>query len=241
MQPPNVANPVSTTSTLLYRLTSITDRLDFTALFAKPQAVEVELGSGDGSFLVDYARRHPERNFLGVERLLGRIRKLDRKGRRAGLTNLAGLRIEAGYCLEYLLPPGSVAALHVYFPDPWPKKRHHRRRLVNERFPDLARRALAADGVVYLRTDHADYFEQMNAVFAGHPGFQPAATPGELGAVPTDFESDFQAKGIRTWHAAFAKVPSVETSDAGSNVNDRAAPVAAVRPGRTPAPGELQA
>ena len=82
----------------------------------------MELGCGDASFLVDYARRHPERNFIGVERLLGRLRKLDRKGRRAGLTNLRGVRIESSYFLEYLLPPHSVSALHVYFPDPWPNQ-----------------------------------------------------------------------------------------------------------------------
>jgi tRNA (guanine-N7-)-methyltransferase len=96
---------------------------------------------------------------------LGRLRKLDRKGRRLGLTNLRGVRIECGYFLEYLLPPGSVAALHVYFPDPWPKKKHRHRRLINERFPELARRVLQPGGVVYLRTDDADYFAQMQAVF----------------------------------------------------------------------------
>ena len=97
--------------------------------------LEVELGSGDGSFLAQRAAAYPERNFLGVERLLGRLRKLDRKARRAGLTNVRLLRIEAGYFLEYLLPATSVHALHLYFPDPWPKRKHRKNRLVNERFP----------------------------------------------------------------------------------------------------------
>src|ERR1700689_4801384 len=115
-------NTLSTTPTLIHRLTSIVERLDLAALFPRAQLLEVELGSGDGSFLVNYARLHPERNFLGVERLLGRLRKLDRKGRRAGLTNLRGLRIESAYFLEYLLPRESPATLHIYFPDPWPKR-----------------------------------------------------------------------------------------------------------------------
>src|ERR1700674_5952815 len=101
---------------LLYRLPSILERIDLASIFARPQPLEVELGSGDGSFLVDYARLRPDHNFIGVERLLGRIRKLDRKARRSGLANVGGVRIESSYFLEYLLPPNSAIALHIYFP-----------------------------------------------------------------------------------------------------------------------------
>jgi tRNA (guanine-N7-)-methyltransferase len=193
--------------TLLYRLTSIVDRLDFAGMFPQAQPVEIELGSGDGTFLVHYAGLHPERNFLGVERLLGRIRKLDRKGRRAGLTNLLGLRLECAYFLEYLLLPGSVSALHIYFPDPWPKKRHRARRLINERFPTIARNVLEPGGLVYLRTDDADYFAQMTEVFAASAAFRPAVTAEELASLRTDFEVDFQSKGIRTLRAAYQANP----------------------------------
>ena len=148
---------------LTYSLPSIIERIDVAKLFPSAQPLEVELGSGDGSFLVEYARRHPEHNFIGVERLLGRIRKMGRKGRRAGLTNLRGVRIESSYFLEYLLPPHAAVALHIYFPDPWPKRKHRRHRLVNERFPALAHQALAPQGAIYLRTDDQDYFEQMTA------------------------------------------------------------------------------
>jgi len=192
-------------ASLIHPLTSIVDRLDFAALFARPQAVEVELGCGDGGFLLAYSRQHPERCFLGVERLLGRLRKLDRKGRRAGLTNLRGLRLEAAYSVEYLLPPGSVQAFHVYFPDPWPKRRHWRRRLVNARFPALARRALVAGGRIYLRTDNPDYYAQMREVFAGQSGFVPVGTPAELAALLTDFERDFAARGVPALRAAYEK------------------------------------
>lgn len=188
---------------LIYALPSIIERLDLTQLFPKSQPLEVELGCGDSSFLVDYATRHPERNFLGIERLMGRLRKLDRKGRRAGLTNLRGLRIESGYLLQYLLPHHSVAALHIYFPDPWPKRKHWKNRLINDRFPKLARQALAPGGVVYLRTDHADYYEQMQAAFAANTSFRPVETPDELTSLVTDFEKDFQARGVRTLHAAY--------------------------------------
>ena len=131
---------------LIYQFPTILEPLDLTALFSRPQPLEVELGCGDASFLVEYARQHPARNFIGVERLLGRLQKLDRKGRRAGLENLRGLRIESAYFLRYLLPPHATTALHVYFPDPWPKKKHRRHRLINESFPALARMALAPGG-----------------------------------------------------------------------------------------------
>ena len=188
---------------LLYRLPSILERIDLAVLFAKGQTLEVELGSGDGSFLAEYAAAHPERNFIGVERLLGRIRKMARKGQRAKLINLRGIRIESSYFLEYLLPPHSATALHIYFPDPWPKRKHQRHRLINERFPTLAHQALASGGRVYLRTDDHGYFEQMKAVFNACPLFYPVATPQELAQVNTDFERDFAARGVQALGAAY--------------------------------------
>ena len=199
-----------TPDNLIYSLPSILERLDLAKLFPKNQPLEVELGCGDASFIIEHATHHPDRNFIGVERLLGRIRKLDRKGRRAGLTNLRGARIECAYFLEYLLPPHSATALHVYFPDPWPKKKHRKNRLVNERFPELAYAALASGGVVYLRTDDEDYFTQMRAVFATSPAFRLGETPPELAARRTDFEIDFNARKIQTLRAAYSLVTSVE-------------------------------
>jgi tRNA (guanine-N7-)-methyltransferase len=193
-------------TSLLVELRSITERLDVSGLFPQPQPLEVELGSGDGSFLLEYARRNPGRNFLGVERLLGRVQKIDRKGRRAGLTNLRGLRIESAYFLEYLLPEGAASAIHVYFPDPWPKRKHRRNRLVNERFTELARQALAPGGAVFLRTDDADYFAQMVAVFGASPHFRAGETPAALAEIVTDFERDFTAQGIATRRAAYVKI-----------------------------------
>ena len=199
----SAASPATAAENLLVQLGTILQPLDLAGLFQTPQPLEVELGCGDASFLVEYTRRQPQKNFIGVERLLGRIKKLDRKGRRAGLVNLRGVRIESAYFLQYLLPPHAAAALHIYFPDPWPKKKHRKHRLINERFPDLARAALIPGGVVYLRTDDADYFAQMTEVFGARREFQKAETPGELAEVLTDFEREFNARGIPTLRAAY--------------------------------------
>jgi tRNA (guanine-N7-)-methyltransferase len=188
---------------LIVELHSIVERLNLAQLFPKPQPLEIELGCGDASFLIEYTQRHPDRNFIGVERLLGRIRKLDRKGRCAGLTNLRGVRIESSYFLQYLLPPRSASALHIYFPDPWPKKKHHKYRLINEPFPEIACTALVPGGVIYFRTDNEAYFAQITEVFGASRKFQQVETPVELAELLTDFEREFLARGIRTLRMAY--------------------------------------
>jgi tRNA (guanine-N7-)-methyltransferase len=193
--------------TLIFKPASYVQKLDWAAVFAKTQPIEVELGSGDGSFLANYAKLHPERNFLGVERLLGRLRKLNKKGLRGGLTNLALLRLEASYVIEFMIPPESIDALHIYFPDPWPKRKHRKNRLINERFTEIAANALKVGGIIYLRTDDLDYFQQMARVFGANARFETVETPLELAEVVTDFERNFHLRGVGTNRAAYRKLP----------------------------------
>ncbi len=202
---------------IIYRLTSIVEPLALCRLFPASQPLEIELGSGDGSFLVAYAAQHPERNFIGVERLLGRIRKMERKAGRAGLRNLRGVRIESAYFLRYLLPKKSASALHIYFPDPWPKRKHRRHRLVNESFPALAFQSLQPGGSVYLRTDDPDYFQQMTDVFGATPLFRPIETPMALQQLLTDFEREFHSQGVSTRRAAYQSQARLETPARGES------------------------
>lgn len=188
---------------LIYQLPTILKPLQLAALFPQSRPLEVELGCGDASFLIAYASQNVATNFIGVERLLGRLQKLDRKGRRANLENVRGIRIESAYFLRYLLPANSTDALHIYFPDPWPKKKHHRHRLINEQFPALTKTVLTPGGCVYLRTDDKDYFAQMTEVFGAASEFSPIETPASLAEITTDFERDFNAQGIPTLRAAY--------------------------------------
>mgnify|MGYP001189835460 CR=1 FL=1 len=188
---------------LLHEFQSITKPLCLEDLFPVQQPVELEIGCGDGGFLFQMAQQYPERNFLGVERLLGRIRKLSKKGQRAGLSNLWLARIEARYVMKYLLPEEALEAVHVYFPDPWPKDRHARHRLIDGEFPQATARLLTKGGVIHLRTDDAKYFKQMQLVFCAHGGFKEEETPDELVARVTEFEKEFNAQGKPTNHASW--------------------------------------
>lgn len=165
-------------------------------LFAQPASLEVDVGCGEGAFLVAMASRHPDRNFLGIERLVGRVRKVCRRATRAGLGNVRVMCVESLYAVRHLLPKESVAVFHVMFPDPWPKRKHHRRRLVSREFLDAVRAALVADGELRLTTDDIDYFEQMKKITAAHEGFSRAPWPEDPEYPQTDFEKRFRALGL---------------------------------------------
>ena len=93
--------------------------------------------------------------------------------------------------------------MHVYFPDPWPKQKHRKNRLINAEFAGSMARAMTPGGFIFLRTDDEDYFNQMQEVFTAQPRFQESETPVELARVVTDFERGFQARGVATRRAAF--------------------------------------
>lgn len=188
---------------LLRSVTSLIDELPVPSWFAREQPLEIEFGCGDGSFMARYAALHPERNFLAVERLKGRLMKLDRAARRAAMENVALVLLEAGYLMKYLLPEKCCEAVHVYFPDPWPKKKHRQHRLVSPAFTGQAARLLRTGGHVWLRTDDEDYHEQMLEVFAADARFEPVETPADLAEVRTDFETEFNERGIPTRYAAY--------------------------------------
>lgn len=158
-------------------------------------AIEVDVGCGKGRFLLARASRHPDLAFLGIERQAGRIQKVAVRAERAGLRNVRLLQLEASYVIEHLLPPSSVSCYYVFFPDPWPKRRHQIRRLLDASFMTCAWRTLVPGGCVHVATDDAAYFEQTVRHLAGNARFVETDPfiPGR--DEQTDFERLFAGQG----------------------------------------------
>lgn len=174
-------------------------RQTLTDLFGNEAPCEIDLGCGDGSFVAQLAKHYPERNFLAVERLLGRVKKVCKKGYRQELDNLKVLRLETLYTTEWLLPKESFDRIHLICPDPWPKEKHHKNRLMQEPFFASIHKLLKEDGEFLFRTDHEEYYLWAKERMEGCPLFE--IEPWE----ETDFfypKSDFQLQ----WEAEGKKL-----------------------------------
>jgi tRNA (guanine-N7-)-methyltransferase len=178
--------------------------IDLAALFGRTAPVVAEIGFGNGDHLLSRAQGEPEKNFLGVEvhrpgvgRVMHRAEQLD----------LKNLRVAAHDAVELLrdgIAPGSLAEVVVYFPDPWPKKRHHKRRLIQPEFVTLIADRLATGGRFRLATDWANYGEQMLAVLAAEPLLRNLAEGGGFAQRPaTRATTRFEARGERLGHQVF--------------------------------------
>ena len=182
-------------------------------IFAEPsRPLEVDLGCGDGAFLVEMAAAHPERNFLGVERLIRRVERTVKRIMQRGLTNARVLRLESTYTIAWLLPAGCVSRLHLLCPDPWPKKGHHYRRILNDsEFLEGLTRVLQAGGEFLHKTDDHPYFENALEVMAAQSGFERLDWPEDAFFYPqTDFEQQWRALGKPMHRARWRKsVPDI--------------------------------
>ena len=145
--------------------------LDWSEVFGNGHPVEIELGIGKGRFLIDAAQRNPQINYLGVEWAAKYLRIAQARSLKRRLENIRFVRVDARELVELFVPSESIQAYHVYFPDPWPKKRHHKRRLFNAEFLGEVERTLEADGLLWLATDHDEYFQVMEEVLDSDPRF----------------------------------------------------------------------
>jgi tRNA (guanine-N7-)-methyltransferase len=179
-------------------------RFDAEATFGRRAPLVVEIGSGQGEAIVAAADAHPGRDHLAVEvytpGLAQTIVRAEQCRDRQGLSNLRLLQVNAAELLETALPAASVDEVWVFFPDPWHKSRHHKRRLVRPSFATLVARVLRPGGVLRLATDWAEYAEQMLEVLDASDGLVNAHGPGGVaprftGRVLTSFERKGQAAG----------------------------------------------
>ncbi len=177
------------------------------AIYDLSRPLEVEVGCGRGRFLTGRAARHPDCTFLGVERMLERVHVFDGKTRRLGLANAHVLRLEALYTFHYLLPEHHARVVYVFFPDPWPKKKHHSHRLFGPLFLNALWKRLEVGGRLEFATDHAEYFQAVEACFAGDARFERVA-PMERGPDEwTEFETLFRGQGLPIYAAAWRSRP----------------------------------
>jgi len=176
--------------------------VDVTKLFGRDAPLHVDLGCGDGSLLSALAADYPDRNFLGIDRLLRRVRCSDRKA--AIFPNIQIIRSETMFVLRHLLPANSVDAFYLLFPDPWPKRRHHRRRLVTTKFFDAVWTCLTNSGSLFVATDHDEYFTGMRRLLTDQKRFVIADRDWSL---PTSkFEKRFNAAGTAIHRLELRKV-----------------------------------
>ena len=186
---------------------SLTRVLEFDKVFSRLAPLEIDLGCGDDAFLAVLAQESPAHNFLGIERLVGRVRSVCRKVARLDLKNARILRMESNYAVTHLLPPASVTTFHLLFPDPWPKRRHHRRRAFTPEFVSSIHRALIAGGLFHVATDHADYFHQIERVIAATDIFVISREQNHF--PPTSFEKKYAARGLSIHRLLLRKVSPV--------------------------------
>ena len=178
--------------------------LDWREIFGDDQPVEIELGIGKGRFILDAAERLSEVNFVGVEWADKYLRIARHRAVRRKLDNVRFVRADAREFVEFFVPATSVQAYHIYFPDPWPKKRHHKRRLFNEGFLREAERTLGRGGQLWLATDFADYFDIMLEVLETSQCLE--AVEAEWLGAKTNYEEKYLAQGKRIYRRVLKKI-----------------------------------
>jgi tRNA (guanine-N7-)-methyltransferase len=179
-------------------------RFDWRQLFGREAPRVLEIGFGNGDSVLAQALAHPEQDYLGIEvhrpgvgRLLARLAAQD-------IANVRVCCADAVEVLDRCIPPGSLDCVELYFPDPWPKKRHHKRRIVQPEFANRVAQTLKPGGRWLLATDWAPYAEHMRAVLNAHPDFANLAADGDFMPRPPErLLTKFEQRGITLGHEVF--------------------------------------
>jgi tRNA (guanine-N7-)-methyltransferase len=185
----------------LYGVEKPADRLDLNAVFGRQAPRHCEIGFGDGAALSAAAALHPELDFLGIEVHEPGIGRLLLAVEDKGLTNVRIVRHDAVEVLDRWLPDACLDRVNIFFPDPWPKKRHHKRRLVQAPFLATLYRVMRPGAVLHMATDWEPYAEQMLDVTDAFPGFGNMAGDGRYSARPEERpQTRFERRGLRLGH-----------------------------------------
>jgi len=177
------------------------DRIDLSQHFTTEAPVWMEIGIGNGDALITMAQQNPEVNFLGVEVHLPGVGHALGEVARCELTNVRLIRYDVLDLIEHFMLPASIDRVLIYFPDPWHKTRHHKRRLVNAKFLDMLTLLLRPDGLIHFATDWQPYAEQVRSVVELHPRFECLQQEEEAKAITClRPETHFERRGLKLGH-----------------------------------------
>lgn len=194
------------------------DYTTFTPAETSEVPVEIDLGCGTGRFSTELGRLYPERRILAVDVMIGRLRKVVRKIKRAELANVRTLRVEARNLITYMLPDSSIERIHLLCPDPWPKARHRRHRLISSEFLGALSRVLRDEGVFHFSSDDDEYFDHVVGLTKLNERYRRADCMIEdVRLIETDFERRWIRQGKSVHHAAWKVSGSCELASVSRN------------------------
>jgi len=178
-------------------------QVDWAAVFGADRPVEIDVGCGRGMYAIQAATARPDVNFLGIEIVSKPFKVACQRVERRALPNVRLYRGDAREFLSDKVPPASVSVLHVQFPDPWPKKRHHKRRVVNPQFVTSVAQALCEGGSFHIATDITDYFDELLVIIERSGVFKLAKEGGydAEGEVVTNFAAKYREQGREMYDA----------------------------------------
>lgn len=177
-------------------------RLDFEQMFGNRNPVVLEVGSGKGRFLLESGKARPDTNFVGIEKSLHYYRVIERRLARAALPNTRIVNHDALRVLTEMIPDRSIAEVHIYFPDPWPRKREQKRRLIREDVVRQIARVMREDATGVYVTDHQEFFEQGREVLRGI--FQVEDRDALLSPPRTNYEAKYRTEGRPIYEVRFS-------------------------------------
>ncbi|WP_409160637.1 tRNA (guanosine(46)-N7)-methyltransferase TrmB [Pectobacterium sp. B2J-2] len=188
-----------------------TEQVDFNALFGRDAPVVLEIGFGMGASLVTMAAQHPEQNFLGIEVHLPGVGACLASAQEAGINNLRVMCHDAIDVLMKMIPEGSLSMVQLFFPDPWHKARHNKRRIVQVPFVELVQSKLKVGGVFHMATDWEPYAQHMLEVMTSVAGYRNLSDKNDYVERPdsrplTKFEARGQRLGHGVWDLMFERI-----------------------------------
>lgn len=191
--------------------------IDWRAWFGDDRPVEIEIGSGKGTFLIAAAEEHPTTNYLGVEVLRGLQLYIATRIAKRNLTNVRVMCADARRLMHLAIPEGSVQAVHVYFPDPWWKKRHHKRRLWTSEFAADCVRALCPGGKLFIGTDVSEYYLHIRGLLDAHLELRRLSADEKAGEPEaseqlTNFERKARNRGGSVFRAEYERIRGFDAS-----------------------------